>query len=139
MAIDKKFLGKKYSPVIYEVGKEKVKEYAMAITDNSPYYLDDKKGIVAPPTFAVVYAKEILAHFLLDKNLSLNLTMLVHGEQEFEFFKLVKPGDIIATGGEITDIRSKAGLDFITCETTSTNQNNEMVSKGKWTFIIRGG
>ena len=59
MSIDTKFIGKTYPTHTYEVGKEKIKEYAKAIKNPDPHYLDDefaKKSkygrIIAPPTFA---------------------------------------------------------------------------------------
>ena len=59
MSIDTKFIGKTYPASTYEVGKEKIKEYAKAIKNLDPYYLDDdfaKKSkygaIIAPPTLS---------------------------------------------------------------------------------------
>lgn len=145
MAVDTKFIGKKYPPSTYEIGKEKIKEYALAVGDNNPLYLNDEKaaaskygGIIAPPTFAVVFGKEPVGKMLLDPDLALNLMMLVHGEQEFEFFKVIRPGDVITTAGEIAEIYEKKGKSFISMLTTSKNQNGEDVCRGKWMFVIRG-
>ena len=67
MAIDKHFIGKTWPTMVYEVGKEKVKEFAKAIKSNNPYFLDDEfaalskyKTIVAPPTFAVVFGAKLV-------------------------------------------------------------------------------
>lgn len=145
MGVDPKFIGKKYPATVYEVGKEKIKEYANSIGDGNPLYLNDEKakaskygGIIAPPTFAVVFAKEPVGKMLLDPDLGLNLPMLVHGEQDFEFLKVVRPGDVISTGGEITEIYEKKGKGFITMTTTSMNQSGEEVCRGRWTFVVRG-
>ncbi len=145
MAIDTKHLGKKYPLHVYEVGKEKIKEYARAIGDFNPLYLDDEKakaskygGIIAPPTFAVVYAGGPVGRMLMDGDLALNLMMLVHGEQEFEFGEVVRSGDVISTESEIVEIFEKKGKSFITMATTSNNQRGEMTVKGRWTFVVRG-
>lgn len=149
MPVDPKFIGKTYPPVTYEVSKEKIKEYALATGDLNPLYINEEEskkspygGIIAMPQFAVVYAREILAKGLFDPELALNMPMLVHGEQEFEFFKVVKPGDKITTTSKIANIFQKQGrsgsLDFVVLESESKNQNGELVSKGKWTFVIRG-
>ena len=145
LAIDTKFIGKKYPAHTYEVGKEKIKEFARAIGDNNPLFLDDEKAkaskygaIVAPPMFAVVYAGALAGEMLLDGDLALNLMMLVHGEQEFEFGEVVKSGDVITTESEIAEIYEKKGKSFITMATTSKNQRGEMTVKGRWTFIVRG-
>ncbi|MFH1539417.1 MAG: MaoC family dehydratase N-terminal domain-containing protein [bacterium] len=145
MAVDTKFIGKKYPPSTYEIGKEKIKEYALAVGDNNPLYLNDEKaaaskygGIIAPPTFAVVFAKEPVGRMLLDPDLALNLMMLVHGEEEFEFINIARPGDVITTEGEIAEIYEKKGKSFISMATTSKNQKGEEVCKAKWMFVIRG-
>jgi hypothetical protein len=61
MSFDAKFVGRKYGPLTYEVGKEKAKEYALAIKSDDPHYLDEDfakgtkyGGLIVPPTFAVV-------------------------------------------------------------------------------------
>ena len=142
--IDPKFIGKKYSPMTYEVGKEKIKEYARAVGDLNPLYVDEEQAkssqygrIIAPPLFAAIYARELLQNWALDPELSLNLPMIVHGEQEFEFFKVVKAGDVITTEGRIAEIYEKKGLDFIALETISTNQRGEKVTRAIWRMIIR--
>lgn len=150
MPIDPKFIGKEYPAVVYEVGREKVKEYAVATGDLNPYYMNPEEAkkskygkTIAMPMFAVVYAAEMIRQVLLDGELSLNLPMLVHGEQEFEFYKVVYPGDVITTTGKIAEIfqkQSKSGRmnDHLIVETISKNQNGEVVCKGRWTFIVRG-
>lgn len=142
-------IGKTYLGGTYHIGWEKTKEYAQSVGDlNSLYHNaeDGKKagygGAIAPPMFAAVYAKEVLGTAMLDPDLQINLARLVHGEQEFEFHQVVKPGDIIATEGRIADVYEKTkdgkNLDFVVLETTSKNQKGELVTKGRWTFVIRG-
>ncbi|MBT9147600.1 MaoC family dehydratase [candidate division NPL-UPA2 bacterium Unc8] len=142
--IDPKFIGRKYSPMTYEVCKEKIKEYARAVGDLNPLYLDEEQAkssqygrIIAPPLFAAIYAREVLENWVLDSELSLNLPMIVHGEQEFEFFKVVKAGDVIATEGRIAEIYEKKGLNFISLETISINQQGEVVTRAVWRMVIR--
>lgn len=60
MALNRDFIGRTWiAPQIYEVSKEKLREYAVAIGDPHPAYLDQEaavglgyRDIVAPPTFA---------------------------------------------------------------------------------------
>ena len=135
MATDQKFIGKEYKPITYIVGQEKIKEYALAIGDKNPLY---HGGNIAPPMFVVVFAKEVMDNLFCDKELNLNMKRLVHGEQEFNFHKMVKANDTIKTTGKIRNIYTKNNNDFIELETNSHNQNNELVVDGIWTFIIRG-
>ena len=56
-------VGKTYPPYEYEVGKEKIREYAAAVGEDNPVYFDRERAraagfrdVPAPPMFAVVYA-----------------------------------------------------------------------------------
>jgi len=144
MAIDTKFIGKTYPSYTYEVGKEKIKEYAKAIKNLDPHYLNEeyaKKSrygaIIAPPTFAVVMGAYLVEPVFFDKDLNLNIMMLVHGEQELEFFEVVKAGDQITTSARIADIKNKEKLDVITLELNSKNQHGRDVCRGVYTFVVR--
>ena len=144
MSLDTKFIGKTYPSYTYEVGKEKIKEYAKAIKNLDPHYLDDdfaKKSkygtIIAPPTFAVVYGAYLIEPVFTDKELNLNMPMVVHGEQELEFFEVVKAGDSITTTAKISDIKNKEKLDVLSVEVNSKNQHGRDVSRGTYTFVER--
>jgi acyl dehydratase len=144
MALEAKFIGREYGPLTYEIGKEKIREYAKAIKNEDPHYMDEDfakgtkyGGIIAPPTFAVVYAGMLAEPFFFDKELDLNLFMLVHGEQEFEFLEVVRPGDVITSKGTITHIENKEKLDVVILEGKSVNQNGELVTRAIFTFVIR--
>ena len=144
MPIDKKFIGKAYTPYTYDVCKEKIKEYAKAVKSLDPHYVDEefaKKSkygvIVAPPTFAVVLGAYLIEPVFLDKELALNMSMLVHGEQEMDFFEVIKAGDSITTSGLISDIQNKEKVDTISVEVTSKNQHGRIVCRGVYTFVVR--
>lgn len=141
--LDKSFIGKKYPPVKYEVGLEKIREYANSTGDHNPLYLDEDAAavgpygsIVAPPLFAVVYCKDLVMTHLFDKELALNLMMLVHGEQEFTFHRPVIAGETVSTSGEIVHIENKEKLDVISLKTES-EVNGDPVATGVYTFVIR--
>lgn len=154
------FVGRKYGPFTYEVGVEKLREFAYAVGGTVPSlsfsgvgapeglhpWLHDKDAgraspygsIVAMPNFAVVYAIAPFGKACTDPDLDVNLLMLVHGEQEFEFLEVVRPGDTISTTGEISELYSKKGLDFLTVTTESVNQHGRTVTRAKWSAVIRG-
>ncbi len=144
--VDHKWIGKVYEPLVYEIGREKMKEYAAAAKDMNPIYHDDalaadtKYGdIIGMPNFAAVYALKGAGYCLLDPDLKLNMLMLVHGSQEFEWFDVVKPGDRITIYGKVADIYEKGDLDFVVYEDEVRNQSDQVVVKAKSTFIIREG
>ena len=63
MPVNEAAKGKTYPPFEYEVGKEKIKEYAWAVGEDNPVHFDREQAkaagfrdVVAPPMFAVVYS-----------------------------------------------------------------------------------
>jgi len=135
MPVDTKFIGREYKPVTYVIGQEKIKEYALAIGDLNPLYINSG---IAPPMFVVVFARETMVNLFSDTELNLNMPRLLHGEQEFNFHKTVKANDTIITQSKIKNIYQKNNNDFVELETKSYNQNKELVTEGLWTFVIRG-
>ncbi len=141
--IDSKFIKKRYGPVKYVVGLEKIKEYAIATGDTNPLYLDEEAakagpngGIVAPPMFAVVYTKDVMEQMLFDKELALNLAMLVHGEQQFDFYEPARPGDAVISEAQIFNIERKEDKDFVSVEVKSS-VNHRPITRAVFTFLIR--
>lgn len=59
MALDQTFVGRTYPPTEpYEVGREKIREFAVAVGDENPVYTDPEaakafghQDVIAPPTF----------------------------------------------------------------------------------------
>lgn len=157
MSIDPKHVGRKYGPFTYELGLEKMREFAFAVGGGHPgmgateapegldpvlYDVEAGKGsrhgsVIAFPSFAVVFAIRPFSAAATDPALGINLLMLVHGEQELEFFDVMRPGDVMTTTGEITQIFEKAGKDFLTVVTESKNQAGALVVRGTWMAVIR--
>jgi acyl dehydratase len=128
----------------YAVGREKIREYARAVGETEPLYLDLQAAraagyddLVAPPMFAVVYAGAAFANAMLDPHLGIDIEMLVHGGQEFEWGVLVVAGDEIATEVRLAEIKERLGMRFYVFGSTSTNQRSEVVCTGIWTVIVR--
>lgn len=158
MAIDPKHVGRTYGPYRYEIGLEKMREFAFAISGGvpsrgfgggpppglSPLLWDEEAakkgphgGIIAFPTFAVTFAIEPFAKALLDPELKVNFLRLVHGEQDFEFLEVMRPGDVMTTTGEITRLYEKSNLEFFVMTTESKNQHGRVAVWGTWTAVIR--
>lgn len=146
MAIKTEAIGKSYEPVVYAVGREKVREYAAAVGEMSPLHHDVEAAraagypdVVAPPMFAVVYAGRSVGPAIFDPDVGLNFAMMVHGSQEFRWGPLVVAGDEITTTTTVKDIAERGGMAFYVFESISTNAADETVCTGTWTNIVRGG
>jgi acyl dehydratase len=145
MAVNTDAIGKTYPATTYAVGREKVREYALAVGESNPLYHDVEAAraaghddVVAPPMFAVVFAMRAVAPAMFDPELAIDFARLVHSGQEFTWGPLVVAGDEIETIATVTDITERAGNGFFVFETTSTNQRGETVCVGTWNNIVRG-
>ena len=138
-------VGKEWPATTYEVGKEKIGEYARVIGLDNPVHFDREaaraagyRDVVAPPMFCVVYSRLALAPAILDPVVGINFAMMVHGGQEFEWGEPACSGDEITTAAKCLEIYEKDGKGFYVFESNSVNQDGERVVRGIWTNIVRG-
>jgi acyl dehydratase len=137
-------IGKRYAPLSYAVGREKIREYAIAVGEQHPLHHDlataraaGYADLVAPPMFAVVYCRASLGTALFDPEVGIDFARLVHGSQAFRWGELVIAGDEISTVLTVVDISERTGLGFYVFESTSSNGRGELVCEGTWTNIVR--
>jgi acyl dehydratase len=146
VAIKEELKGKVHPAVDYEVGREKIREYAYAVGEHDAIYHDPEaaraagfRNIVAPPMFCVVYSARAMGPAVLDPELAIDLGRMVHGSQEFEWGEPVVAGDLITTAVTVKDLYEKGGMEFYVWESESKNQKGQTTVKGTWTNIVRGG
>ena len=139
-------IGKEYPAFEYEVGREKIREYANAVGEDNPVHHDRAaaqaagfRDVVAPPMFVVVYSAGAMGPAILDPELGINLMLMVHGGQEFVWGEPVCAGDTITTQGTVKDMYEKDGRNFYVFESVSTNQDGQETARATWTNIVRGG
>ena len=138
-------VGKTYPPFEYEVGREKIREYANAVGETNPVFHDPAaataagfRGVVAPPMFCVVYSAGAMGPAILDPQLGINLMMMVHGGQQFEWGEPIVAGDKVTTSATLKDVYNKKDLKFYVFESQSVNQDGQKTVRGTWTNIVRG-
>ncbi len=146
MPVNDAAIGKTYPPFEYEVGKEKIAEYARAVGEDNPVYFDRERAreagfrdVAAPPMFAVVYSSGSVGPGIFDPEVGIDFAMMVHGGQEFVWGEPVCAGDVISTETTVKDISEKGGMGFYVFESVSRNQDGDEVVRGTWTNIVRGG
>lgn len=138
-------IGKEWAPTTYEVGKEKIGEYARVLGIEQPVHFDREaaraagfRDVVAPPMFCVVYASPAVGPAMFDPEVGMNFAAMVHGGQEFVWDEPACSGDEITTTAKCLDIAEKDGKGFYVFETNSVNQDGAQVVRGTWTCIVRG-
>ena len=146
MAVDTAQVGKRYPPFEYQVGREKIREYARAVGEDGPVHHDREaarsagfRDLVAPPMFCVVYSAGAMAPAVLDPELGIDLARLLHAGQEFVWGEPVCAGDEVETSVSVKDVYEKGSNAFYVFESVSTNQDRREVVRGTWTEIVRGG
>jgi acyl dehydratase len=145
MAVSTAAVGKSYAPMTYAVGREKIKEYALAVGETNPLHLDVEaaraaghRDVVAPPMFAAVYCSPAITPAYFDPDVGIDFARLVHSAQEFTWGPLVIAGDEVTTTVTVKDITERSDTGFYVFESVSVNHDGETVSVGTWSNVVRG-
>ena len=146
MALDQSFVGRKYPPTPpYEVGREKIREFADAIGDQNPVYRDPEAAralghpdVIAPPTFAIVLSMRAGVQVVADPELGLDYSRVVHGEQRFVHTRPVRAGDRLTVVVTVETIRSAGGNDILTTRGDVATVDGEPVLTAYSTLVARG-
>jgi acyl dehydratase len=146
MSLDQSFVGRVYPPTEpYEVGREKIREFAAAVGDTNPVYRDPaaarKLGypdVIAPPTFAIIVTSRAAHQVIMDPELGVDYSRVVHGEQRFENVRPIHAGDLLTVVVTVESIRSAAGNDIITTKGDVSTVDGELVLTAMNTLVVRG-
>jgi acyl dehydratase len=140
-------VGKTWNGFTYEVGLEKIREYANAVGEGERVHHDRDaaqeagfRDVVAPPMFVVVYSAGAMGPAIFDGDVGMDFARMLHGSQEFVWGEPVCAGDVVTTDVEWKDYSEKDdGKKFFVFESVSRNQDGDEVARGTWTNIVRGG
>lgn len=127
--------------MVVETGK--VREFARAVKDPNPLYFDDQ-GALAPPTFLMT-----IAHWIRDLGetraaVKLDLKRLLHGEQDFEYLRPIRAGDVLTFRSRTKEVFEKQGkrggvMTFVIGETEFRNAQGDVVAYMRNTAIETAG
>ena len=113
----------------YQVGREKIREFALAIGEGASVCRDvdaaraaGHPDVVAPPTFCVTFTMPLIEAFLRDPAFGWDYSRMVHGDQSIVLHRPVHGGDELVTTIHVEDLSSRAGSHMLTlrCEITDT-------------------
>ena len=146
MPVDVSFIGREYPPTEpYEVGREKIREFADAINDPNPVYRDPEAAralghpdVIAPPTFGIILTLTAGRQVILDPDFGIDYSRVVHGEQRFEHIRPIRPGDALEVVVTIEDVRVAAGNDIVTTRADVRTTAGEDVLRAYSTIVARG-
>jgi acyl dehydratase len=146
MPLDQSFVGRGYPPTEpYQVGREKIREFAAAIGATDPLHHDvgaaqaaGYPDVVAPPTFPVVVTFATSRQIIDDPALGVDYTRVVHGDQRFAYTRPVVAGDELVCVNTIDEITSRGGHDFLTTRTDVRTSGGEPVVTVWSKLVVRG-
>jgi acyl dehydratase len=145
MALDESVVGRTYAAErAYEVGREKIRDFADAIGDPNPAYRDPDAAkqlghadVIAPPTFGVVVTRDTSGQLITDPELRLALHRILHGEQRFAYTRPITAGDVLNSTLTIDAVKYSKGMDIISTRTELTTADGELVCTALATLFHR--
>lgn len=143
MELDKSIIGLEGSTFSVEVEKRHIRQFADAIGDSNPLYTDEEyakntfyEGIIAPPTFLIALSSE--GNHL---PLKLDEKRMLHGEQEFIYYRSIRLGDRLICKSKVADLYEKDGnsgkMQFLVLDTEFKDESGEMVAISRMNIIYR--
>ena len=146
MPLDQSFIGRVYPPTEpYEVGREKIREFADAVGDANPAYHDPDAAkalgypdVIAPPTFAIVLTSRAAQQVIMDPELGVDYSRVVHGEQRFVHVRPIHAGDALTVVVSVENVRAAAGNDIVSTKGEVSTVDGEPVLTAFATLVVRG-
>jgi acyl dehydratase len=128
----------------YEVGREKVREYARAVKSDDPVYRDEAAArkigydtLVAPLTFIAVFGFLAQEEFFKALDVELDLSRVLHTDQRIVYHRPVKVGDRLYCDVYVDSIRTMGGSDIIVTRNEITDQDGQVVQTLYTTLVGR--
>ncbi|MGU3501236.1 FAS1-like dehydratase domain-containing protein [Mycobacterium sp. C31M] len=91
MGIAEEIVGTHYRyPDYFEVGREKIREFATAVKDEHPAHQD---GLVASLTFIAVAGRRVQLEIFNHFDVPINMERMLHRDQKLTFHRPIKAGD----------------------------------------------
>ncbi len=145
--LDTSFKGKVYPPSpVYEVGREKIAEFAAAIGSDDPAHRDPEAAralghpdVVAPPTFAVIVAQRCEAQYVADPASGIDFTRVVHGDEKFRHHRPIVAGDRLVATLHVDMVRVAGGHGMVSTRVEIADEAGQPVSTVTSMLVVRGG
>jgi acyl dehydratase len=147
VALSSNIVGMHYRyPDHYDVGREKIREYAVAVKNEDAAYFDEKAaadlghdGLLAPLTFTSVFGYQAQSAFFANADIGIQDAKIVQVDQELKFLRPIKAGDRLYCDVYVHSIRQSFGADIIVTKNIVTNEDGEVVQETYTTLAGRTG
>jgi len=146
MALNTDLIGKTYEEIDYVVDRDAVNRFVEAIGEEDPIYRDAEAAKaagypeqVAPPTFITVIQIQTSGQVVLDQELGLDYSRVVHGEQAYRYQRPLVVGDHLKATPRLSNIETKKSNEFLTTESEVHDAaTGELLVTTRSTLISRG-
>ena len=147
MSVNPELVDVVFPPVdAYLVGREKVREFALATFSDDPQHHDVEVArsrgfadVVAPPTFPIVIQEKTLQQLLEHPASGIDFSRVVHGDQQFRYSRPIVAGDELIATLSVTKVQSLGGHSMVTSESVMETPEGEHVVTAVSTLVVRGG
>lgn len=147
MPLNTAFIGRSYGPTeVYEVSREKIRDFAVATGDLNPIYLSAQAAqaaghadVIAPPTFLTVVGFRFPdTSPVVDPELGLDYSLVVHGEQSFVLERPVVAGDRLVSTVVVDNVKTAGRNELIVLRMVITAEDGAPVATATMTVVSRG-
>jgi len=145
MPVNVDAVGRSYGPSEkYEVTRIKIREFADAVGARARSHRDPEVAqslghadVVAPTTFAVVIAQRAEFAVIVDPEVGVDFSKVVHADERFTHHRPIVAGDVIETIIHIEKIVQRAGISMVTTRAELADAAGAAVATVRSTLAVR--
>jgi acyl dehydratase len=146
MGVNPQIAGRVYPPSpAYEVGREKIREFATAINSTDPVHTDPAAAqalgypdVIAPPTLAVLIAQLSEGQLINDPEAGIDYARVVHGEERFVHHRPIVAGDRLVATLSVDKVGAAGKLTMVSTRVDLADEKGEPVTTVTSTIVVRG-
>lgn len=134
------------SATCYEVGREKIREFARAIQDFHPAHWNEGAaaqlgfgGLIAPATFASIILLRVHREILDTLITGYDATRILHADQVLDIGRPLVAGDRLTCDVYFESFRQFADYDVLAVKSVLIDQHGEVVQTGSTALLARTG
>lgn len=147
MSLSERIVGMQFRyPDHYAVGREKVREYAVAVKNDDPAYHDEEAAaalghasLPAPLTFTSVLGYQAQTAFFRHAGIGLTDMKIVQVDQVVKYRKPIFAGDKLYCDVHVDSVRQSHGTDIVVLKNIVTNEAGDVLQETYTTLAGRSG
>ncbi|MCF6391010.1 (3R)-hydroxyacyl-ACP dehydratase subunit HadA [Mycobacterium sp. MBM] len=147
MTLSEKIVGMHFRyPDAYEVGREKIREHAVAVKNDDAFYFDEAVAaelghgsLPAPLTFICIFGYTAQLAFFEHAKIGIHDAQIVQVDQALRFMRPIRAGDKLYCDVYVDSVRQAHGTDIIVTKNIITNDSGDIVQEAYTTLAGRSG